>query len=140
MRTEKRAAAQKAEADFFILLRDAGPVTQNSLWKDVKRNISSDPRYDAVGSSSLREELFNTFLKASTAPPKLDETKEVEEPVNPEEDEAEQELKRKEKKERAVRDREQKVRSDMNRVEADIGRSKMGLNKEEDEREFRWAI
>lgn len=117
-------------------------MTQNSLWKDVKKNVSSDPRYDAVGSSSLREELFNTFLKASTAPPNFAEPTKAEGSINPvpEEDEAELERKRKEKKEKAVRDREQKVRSEMNRVEADIGRSKMGLNKDEDEREFRCAI
>ena len=29
--------------------------------------MQDHPRYDAVGSSSLREELFNTFLKAQTS-------------------------------------------------------------------------
>lgn len=32
---EKRIAAEKAEADFFALLRESGVVRSDSLWKDV---------------------------------------------------------------------------------------------------------
>lgn len=105
----------------------------------MKRKISADPRYEAVGSSSLREELFNTFRKATILTSGPSQTPQKGDTPPPQEDEAELERKRKEKKEWAVREREQKVRSEMSRVEADIGRSKMGLNKEEDEREFRCA-
>lgn len=109
----------------------------------VKRKITDDPRYDAVGSSSLREELFNTFLKAQEpnattllldAPSKQDVTAEVEEG-----EEEDSKLKRQEKKQRAVKGREEKVRAERSRVDADIGRSRQGLNKEEGEREFRCA-
>lgn len=54
-------------------------------------------------------------------------------------DEAEQERKRKERKERAVKEREDKVKAERGRLEAEIGRSRMGLNKEEGEREFMCA-
>lgn len=62
---------------------------------------------------------------------------------NPEEpevdDEGEQARKRQERKERAVKEREAKVKVERGRVEADIGRSRQGLDKEEGEREFRCA-
>jgi heat shock protein 90kDa beta len=140
--SEKRVAAEQAEADFFVLLRECGVVKQDSSWKDVKRKISNDPRYDAVGSSSLREELFNTFMKANVSlpTPAASSSKGDSSHNNIDDDVAELERKRKEKKERAVREREQKVKSDMTRVEAEIGRSRIGLNKEEDEREFRCAF
>ncbi|EEB97611.1 hypothetical protein MPER_03037, partial [Moniliophthora perniciosa FA553] len=51
---KKRAAAEKAEADFFALLKEKAVITEEA----VKKDLVSDPRYDAVGSSSLREELF----------------------------------------------------------------------------------
>ncbi|TDL18288.1 hypothetical protein BD410DRAFT_816234 [Rickenella mellea] len=47
---EKRAGAQKAEADFI-----------------VKRKLDKGPRYDSVGSSSLREEIFGAYVKTLTA-------------------------------------------------------------------------
>ncbi|KAG2141685.1 Hsp90 protein-domain-containing protein [Suillus bovinus] len=137
---KKRIAAEKAEVDFFTLLRESGVVRSDSLWKDVKRKVSHDARYDAVGSSSLREELFQIFLKAhgsssshSTSTKVMDETGE-----NGTEEDAER--KRREKKEQALKEREQKVRADRTRMDAEIGRSKMGLNLEEGEREFRTLL
>jgi hypothetical protein len=37
--SEKRAAAQNAEADFFVLLRESGMVVANSTWKEVSEPI-----------------------------------------------------------------------------------------------------
>ncbi|OAX43511.1 HSP90-domain-containing protein [Rhizopogon vinicolor AM-OR11-026] len=134
---KKRAAAEKAEADFFTLLRESSMIRSDSLWKDVKRKVSHDARYDAVGSSSLREELFQTFLKAhgssssySASAPVKDETGKTD---GKSED---SELRRKEKKEQALKEREEKVRAERNRMDAEIGRSKMNLNTEEGGREF----
>jgi hypothetical protein len=45
--------------------------------------------------------------------------------------------KRQDRKERAVREREEKIKAERGRVEADIDRSRQGINKEEGEREFR---
>ncbi|KDQ64486.1 hypothetical protein JAAARDRAFT_117992 [Jaapia argillacea MUCL 33604] len=136
----KRAAAQKAESNFFALLKERGVGTPGSSWKEVKRTVSDDPRYDAVGSSTLREELFNTFMKANTTSSSaLPETSSEEQP-EPTLSEGDKEQQRRERKERAVREREERVKSDRDRLEADINRSKMGLNKEEGEREFRTML
>ncbi|KZT72468.1 HSP90-domain-containing protein [Daedalea quercina L-15889] len=139
---KKRAAAQKAEADFFALLKESGVARPGAVWKEVKRKIVDDPRYDAVGSSSLREELFNTYLKAhgetspvATPANEHDKT----DGANPETAD-ERERKRRERKERAVREREEKVKAERNKVEADIDRSRMGLNKEEGELGFRTML
>lgn len=43
------------------------------------------------------------------------------------------------KKERAVREREERVRIERQRLDVDIGKSRAGINKEEGEREFRYA-
>lgn len=46
---------------------------------------------------------------------------------------------RKERKERAVKDREEKIRAERSKVEADIGKTRQGLNRGENEMEFRCA-
>ena len=117
-------------------------ANEQPAWKDFKRKISSDPRYEAVGSSSLREELFNAFLKAnaggpSALPPAASSSHSSEKKM--EEDPEEADRKKKEKRERALREREQKVKADLSKVGAQIERSRAGLNKEEDERDFRCA-
>lgn len=110
----------------------------------VKRKVQDDKRYDAVGSSSLREELFNTFLKAqssssSSTPPATDLNPAINmsrsDPAR--DDEQEKERKREERKARAVKEREEKIKSEQRRVEADINKSRTGLNKEEGELEFK---
>ncbi|KAH9951680.1 hypothetical protein B0H21DRAFT_842655 [Amylocystis lapponica] len=137
----KRAAAQKAEANFFALLKQSEIATPGAVWKDVKRKVSDDPRYDAVGSSSLREELFNSYLKAhgSSSTPETTDRNDTDKETG-EIDEEERERKRQEKKVRAVKEREEKVKAERSKVEADIGRSRMGLNKEEGELEFRTML
>ncbi|RDB22868.1 Transcription elongation regulator 1 [Hypsizygus marmoreus] len=138
---KKRAMAQKAELDFFGLLRERG-VGEGSVWKEIKRKLYDDPRYDAVGSSSLREELFNTFLKGSHPPISIQSTESTP-MMNKEDDEladldeTEKQQRRKERKERAVKEREQKVRMERDRLESDIGRSRMDIYKEEGERDFK---
>lgn len=148
--TEKRAAAEKAEADFFALLKEQVFITEGITWKEVflssvsyllfrihvyqvknTREIYKDPRYDAVGSSSLREELFNTFLKG-TAPHTTTEnshtaaTKGVKVVT----------LDREERRNKAVKEREQKINAERRRLDADIEKSKQGIDKEEGERTF----
>ncbi|KAI0268205.1 Hsp90 protein-domain-containing protein [Gloeopeniophorella convolvens] len=133
---KKRALAQKAEADFFSLLREGGIAQEGAIWKEVKKAISNDPRYDAVGSSSLREELFNTFLKAQTKRSSPDQTQAPAADATPSDlvDEAQS---HKDRKAQAVREREEKVRADRQRLQADIEKSRVGLNKEEGELQFR---
>ncbi|KAH7887755.1 Hsp90 protein-domain-containing protein [Phlebopus sp. FC_14] len=147
---KKRAAAEEAEAAFFALLRESGIVRSNSLWKDgsysscVKRKVSSDRRYDAVGSSSLREDLFNSFLKvhgssSSGIIPSATSSKEAGSSVDGITDENEARCKQ-EKKARALRGREEIVRAQRGRTEAEIERSRVDLSKEEGEEAFRTLL
>ncbi|KAI9001432.1 hypothetical protein BD414DRAFT_452913 [Trametes punicea] len=142
---QKRAAALKAEKDFFALLKESGLAKPGAVWKEIKKDLVSDPRYDAVGSSSLREELFNTFIKAgasdaATNTPAGDNAVSQQSRETPVEDEDERERRRKERTERAVREREEKVRAERSKVEAAIDRSKLGLTKEEGELDFRTLL
>lgn len=108
----------------------------------MKKNIANDPRYDAVGSSSLREELFTTFLKAQHQPsndsPIASESLGTSHTERTDISAAEKRRVLKERKERAVREREEKVKAERSKVEAQIDRSRTGLNKEEGDREFRY--
>ena len=152
----KRTLAQKAEADFFALLRDCGVAQQGAVWKEasrfsvypttlltlctqVKKTISADPRYDAVGSSSLREELFNTFLTSQSNQPDPDP---IEKPaVDATSIEgADEAQKRKDRKAHAVKEREEKIKAERDRVQASIEKSRVDLNKEEGELQFRCAM
>lgn len=106
--------------------------------------MTADPRYDAVGSSSLREELFNTYIKAGATDAAEDNkspgvTSQSQPSPIPREDEEEHERRRKNRKERAVKEREEKVKAELSKLEAEIDRSKRGLTKEEGELEFRCA-
>ena len=108
----------------------------------MKRDLTDDARYDAVGSSSLREELFNTFLKGkstgSTAA--IKEISKVDGVEQAEESYEEQQTKRRERAQQAVKEREGKVRADLVRVEAEIGRSRQLGDREEGEMLFKCAV
>ncbi|KAG7096976.1 hypothetical protein E1B28_004372 [Marasmius oreades] len=130
---KKKAAAEKAEAEFIELLKEKAVIPEGAVWKEVKKDLVSDPRYDAVGSSTLREELFNSFVKAKSGPPKTS-TAENESEVNVDQSAIKED--KRERKRRALQEREAHVRAERNYLEASIGRSKMDLHKEEGERDF----
>lgn len=94
-----------------------------------------------MGSSSLREELFNTYLKAGVASDEPADTSTSKDGAEqqPAEDDHERDRRKKERKERAVQDRENKVRVERSKVNAEIDRSKLGLTREEGELGFRCA-
>ncbi|KIY71447.1 HSP90-domain-containing protein [Cylindrobasidium torrendii FP15055 ss-10] len=132
---KKRLAAQKAEVDFFALLKGAQlPVAGE--WKDIKRTISNDPRYDAVGSSSLREELFNTFRKAKSGRTELKTTLDV----DLHSPQAKVKESSADRKARALRDREQKVQADRSRMEVTIDKSRNELSRDEHESTFKTLL
>lgn len=127
MNTGKRADAQRAETDFFELLSEQPNITSSSLWTEIKKSLSSDPRYDAVGSSTLREELFQSHIR-KLASSSTGETAEQA---------AERKLaERKAKQEASLRERQQAVGIQKEQVEKDVGRSKKGAGREEGERVF----
>lgn len=99
----------------------------------VKHRLVKDPRYDAVGSSSLREDLFNTFLLAlasSSLPPVSGNS--VSEQTSPVETQSD----RKARIDKALRDREERANHDRERIQEDIGRSKAVLITTESEVEL----
>jgi hypothetical protein len=108
------------------------------LCLQVKKTISKDPRYDAVGSSSLRTELFNTFLTARSNQPVPDPNET--QAINPSPSERSDDTqKRKDRKAEAVRERGEKVKAEQERIQATIEKSRSGLNREEGELQFRCA-
>jgi hypothetical protein len=108
----------------------------------VKRHLTHDPRYDAVGSSSLREELFGTFLKALASSTVGDLTSpHAETQAAPEEgevsaDKPDDPSDRKARAQRGLKEREERVKVERLRIERDIGQSKVNLVGVEAEREF----
>jgi hypothetical protein len=104
----------------------------------VKKTISDDPRYDAVGSSSLRAELFNTFLNARSNRTVPDESETQGANVSSAE-QGNDTQKRKDRKAEAVKERGDKVRAERERVQATIEKSRSGLDREEGELQFRCA-
>lgn len=125
----KRADAQRAEADFFELLKETEGITSSSAWSEVKRGLVPDPRYEAVGSSSLREELFGAYLKkmaSSSAQP-------AETPEQAAERKAQE---RKAKAEQSLKEREAKVRQEQEKAGQELEKSKRGAGREEGERVF----
>jgi predicted phage tail protein len=102
--------------------------------------LHHDARYEAVGSSSLREELYNTFMKGKVLQSAgdqiiMDNSNQiiVENVKNAVSDPQE-------RRNRAVKDREDKIKDERRRLEAEIARSKSGINQEEGERNFMCAI
>lgn len=125
----KRADAARAEADFFELLNETSGITPESTWADVKNRIYSDTRYDAVGSSSLRAELFGTHVK------KLAEQAAKE----PETAESAAERKIRERKDRqaaSLREREAQMREQQAKISEEVDKSRHSAGREEGERLF----
>lgn len=129
----KRADAQRAEQDFYDLLKESDNITSSSLWSEVKKSIYKDSRYDSVGSSSLREELFNNYVKnlASSS------TGNVSEKMLTKEEEAAKKLaERKAKAEASLKEREIKIKQEKSKIEFENNKSRLGAGKEEAERLF----
>jgi transcription elongation regulator 1 len=132
--------------------RTAGPSGSQKKWNEVKKEFQKDPRYDAVGSSTLREELYETFLKSLKETkmeglegvPGSNNTVDRAEEADIEGDAdgkpsakpgAEEEKKR--RRERAVREREERVKLEQERTALQNARSRAGLNLEEAELAFK---
>lgn len=45
------------------LLKETSGIDRHSRWSDIKKKINSDPRYEAVDSSSRREDWFKDYIK-----------------------------------------------------------------------------
>jgi len=110
----------------------------SNFYPQAKKAISLDPRYDAVGSSSLREELFNTFSSLQANRTVADPTEKPAVDIASA-DRADETQKRKDRKANAVKEREEKIKAERDRLQANIEKSRVDLNKEEGESQFRCA-
>ncbi|KAG8927788.1 hypothetical protein FRC02_007773 [Tulasnella sp. 418] len=140
----KRKAAQIAETNLFALLRENEKlIPDEALWKDVKKHkvIYQDPRYDAVGSSSLREELFAAFLKSRSntegTQSTKDENPDSSKPVaqGPADEEAKKRM-RQERIEKGLKEREAKVQQEKAKLDRDIGKSRGNMTGERGVEEY----
>lgn len=102
--------------------------------------MDKDPRYDVVGSSSLREELFNTYLKtiSSTSNNELPSTSN--ETNSKDSEHVTHKEKEKERRERAVREREEAVRRERGKNETELARARGALSREEGRSDFLCAF
>ncbi|KAG8908057.1 hypothetical protein FRC01_007510 [Tulasnella sp. 417] len=109
--------------------------------RKVKKHaiLYSDPRYDAVGSSSLREELFQTYFKARINPnnqPEASSSWSSDSKTSPEDPDAKRKREQQERQQKALREREQQARKDKAKVEKDITRIMGQLSEKESVDEF----
>jgi transcription elongation regulator 1 len=102
-------------------------ITGTSEWAEVKRGIASDARYDAVGSSTLRGELFAAFIAKLSA---------TSEPETPEQAAERKARERKERQAASLLEREGQVRDLNVKVSEDVERSRASAGREEGERLF----
>lgn len=51
------------KADFISLLKETSGLDRHSRWSEVKKKINSDSRYEAVDSSSRREDWFKDYVR-----------------------------------------------------------------------------
>ncbi|EEB14665.1 transcription elongation regulator, putative [Pediculus humanus corporis] len=60
---EKVLRREQIKKDFFQMLRETHEVDRHTRYSEVKKKLSSDPRYRAVDSSTAREDWFREHIK-----------------------------------------------------------------------------
>ncbi|KAL0269201.1 UNVERIFIED_CONTAM: hypothetical protein PYX00_007012 [Menopon gallinae] len=60
---EKIIRREQIKKDYFQMLRENPDVDRHSRYSEVKKKLSSDPRYKAVESSTAREDWFREHIK-----------------------------------------------------------------------------
>uniref|UniRef100_A0A1A8L089 Transcription elongation regulator 1 n=1 Tax=Nothobranchius pienaari TaxID=704102 RepID=A0A1A8L089_9TELE len=74
---DSRSRGEKVKQDFYDLLSEQH-IEGSQRWSKVKDRIETDPRYKAVESSALREELFKQFLEKQAKNVDIDKERELE--------------------------------------------------------------
>ncbi|XP_043996079.1 transcription elongation regulator 1 isoform X2 [Gambusia affinis] len=74
---DSKTRGEKVRQDFFDLLNDQH-VEGNQRWSKVKERLETDPRYKAVDSSALREELFKQFMEKQAKNVDIEKERELE--------------------------------------------------------------
>ncbi|XP_041371055.1 transcription elongation regulator 1-like [Gigantopelta aegis] len=91
---EKSYQKEKLKNEFIKLLKETEGIDRHSRWSEIKKKINTDSRYEAVESSSRREDWFKDYVR------------------NIEEESDNEDRKTKEKQERvehSIREREKEV-------------------------------
>lgn len=124
---QKRKAAERAEEDFLQLLSDKVPGNYRGkvsaakaqgkdavmeVWMEAKKGLVEDKRYDAVGSSTRRFELFCSWAKGERRAPSLSPPT-----LKPREDEASRKAREKDQaRQQALKKREEEVRREREKI------------------------
>uniref|UniRef100_A0A8C7XJB3 Transcription elongation regulator 1 n=1 Tax=Oryzias sinensis TaxID=183150 RepID=A0A8C7XJB3_9TELE len=74
---DSKSRGEKVRQDFFDLLSDQH-IDGNHRWSKVKERLETDPRYKAVDSSALREELFKQFMEKQAKNVDIEKERELE--------------------------------------------------------------
>uniref|UniRef100_A0A1A8JDA1 Transcription elongation regulator 1 n=1 Tax=Nothobranchius kuhntae TaxID=321403 RepID=A0A1A8JDA1_NOTKU len=74
---DSKSRGEKVKQDFYDLLSEQH-IEGSQRWSKVKDRIETDPRYKAVESSALREELFKQFLEKQAKNVDIDKERELE--------------------------------------------------------------
>uniref|UniRef100_A0A3Q2Y2B3 Transcription elongation regulator 1 n=1 Tax=Hippocampus comes TaxID=109280 RepID=A0A3Q2Y2B3_HIPCM len=74
---DSKSRGEKVRQDFFEMLSDQH-VEGGQRWSKVKERMETDPRYKAVESSALREELFKQYLDKQAKSLDLEKERELE--------------------------------------------------------------
>uniref|UniRef100_A0A1A8G2Y1 Transcription elongation regulator 1 n=2 Tax=Nothobranchius korthausae TaxID=1143690 RepID=A0A1A8G2Y1_9TELE len=74
---DSKSRGEKVKQDFYDLLSDQH-IEGSQRWSKVKDRIETDPRYKAVESSALREELFKQFLEKQAKNVDIEKERELE--------------------------------------------------------------
>lgn len=88
------------KSDFLKLLKETPGIERSSRWSEVKKKINSDPRYEAVDSSTRREDWFKDYAKG------LDD-------LTTSEDEERKEREKQERIEASLKKREEEVKQSL---------------------------
>uniref|UniRef100_A0AAQ4S7L7 Transcription elongation regulator 1 n=1 Tax=Gasterosteus aculeatus aculeatus TaxID=481459 RepID=A0AAQ4S7L7_GASAC len=74
---DSKSRGEKVKLDFHDLLSDQH-IEVGQRWSKVKERLETDPRYKAVESSALREELFKQYMEKQAKSVDLDKERELE--------------------------------------------------------------
>uniref|UniRef100_A0A3B4B3G2 Transcription elongation regulator 1 n=1 Tax=Periophthalmus magnuspinnatus TaxID=409849 RepID=A0A3B4B3G2_9GOBI len=74
---DSKNRGERVKQDFFDLLSEHH-IEGNQRWSKVKDKMETDPRYKAVESSALREELFKQYVEKQAKNVDIDKEREME--------------------------------------------------------------
>ncbi|XP_034539199.1 transcription elongation regulator 1 isoform X6 [Notolabrus celidotus] len=74
---DSKSRGEKVKQDFFDLVSEQH-IEGSQRWSKVKERLETDPRYKAVDSSALREELFKQFMEKQAKNIDIDKERELE--------------------------------------------------------------